>query len=162
VGRRRHKWGKQHHWRLSSYCNIKTNTNVSVVAPTTAANVQLEASSVATPFEQRSLGLELSLGQRFCNKVNFSVLQYAASAGAYSATWVSFSPMRAIPATTLGVEQNPGSVGNTAAGYISMSGCRVQGASAGAGTNADFSGYVLLTAELQSSSRMLAIPNRSM
>jgi hypothetical protein len=81
VGRRRHKSGKQHHWRLSSYYNVTTNTNVSVVAPTTAANVQLEASSVATPFEQRPLGLELSLGQRFCNKVNFSVLQYAASAG---------------------------------------------------------------------------------
>jgi hypothetical protein len=127
---------------------LPANTNVSVVVPTTATDVQLEAGSVATPFERRPLGLELSLCQRFYNKVNFSVLQYSMSAGAYSSTWVSFPPMRAVPATTLGVELNPGSVGNAAVGYISTNGCRVQGTSAGAGVNTDFSGYVLLTAEL--------------
>ena len=45
-----------------------------VTVPTTATNVQLEEGSVATPFEQRPIGLELSLCQRYyINMVNSGI-----------------------------------------------------------------------------------------
>jgi len=47
---------------------ITVSSDISVKVPKGAGNIQLEKGSVATPFEQRPYGLELSLCQRYYQK----------------------------------------------------------------------------------------------
>ena len=79
-------------------------------------NVQLEAGSVATPFEHRSYGEELALCQRYYQTLDFSrsmlgVLHRATSAGSGSpyGNFTLATPMRAYPTMTA-----PGSWGTAA------------------------------------------------
>ena len=51
-------------------------------------NIQLEFGSVATPFEQRPIGLELTLCQRYFESGNFKVTTYGSSSQAFSIKFV--------------------------------------------------------------------------
>lgn len=64
------------------------------------AQVQLEEGSVATPFENRPIGLELSLCQRYyeTRSVNQTGVYYVGAQGLNSITWVC--PKRVIPSVT--------------------------------------------------------------
>lgn len=78
-----------------------TNTTIEFNSGT-VANVQLEAGSIATPFEHRPYGLELSLCQRYFYKggASFNVTDY--SAGGAAAAYFTYTvpvQMRVEPAT---------------------------------------------------------------
>jgi hypothetical protein len=72
------------------------------------AQVQLEEGSVATPFEQRPIGLELSLCQRYCQTVRGTLLVSNSAIGSFGGAVVSLNlpqVMRATPSavvTTMG------------------------------------------------------------
>ena len=64
------------------------------------AKVQLEEGSVATPFEQRPIGYELSLCQRYFRAFDFNGYFFNDSynsAGAYNNILINYSKMRIIP-----------------------------------------------------------------
>lgn len=60
-------------------------------------NIQLEEGSVATPFEQRPYGLELSLCQRYYEVGTGYGLSYASSAAAYQRSIVMYSVSKRLP-----------------------------------------------------------------
>lgn len=65
----------------------------------TVANVQLEAGSIATPFEQRPVGHEMVLCERFCETVdNYTIFPTAAAGVAASSTFRTLK--RAAPTMT--------------------------------------------------------------
>jgi hypothetical protein len=59
--------------------NARTNSLGQQSGTFDIANVQLEAGGVATPFEQRPLGMELSLCQRYCERMDNASGQVAAN-----------------------------------------------------------------------------------
>lgn len=65
------------------------------------ANVQVEEGSVATPFEQRPLGLELSLCQRYYQTKTSLLVSGYGSGGSIQYTVVPIAPMRAAPTVTI-------------------------------------------------------------
>jgi hypothetical protein len=69
--------------------------------PITATNVQLEEGSIATPFEQRPIGLELSLCQRYYEKFTYSLGGYAASSTAFIAPLSFNTTKRVVPVVTI-------------------------------------------------------------
>jgi len=71
------------------------------------SQVQLEEGSVATPFEQRPLGLELALCQRYCERIHGAISGYAASTTIARCGYQFRVTKRAVPTLTLG------SVGST-------------------------------------------------
>ena len=67
----------------NSYTQITYNLPIRTTNIQTIAQVQLEKGSVATPFENRPIGLELSLCQRYYEKILTSIRAYADGAGFY-------------------------------------------------------------------------------
>jgi len=68
-------------------------------------NIQLEKGSVATPFEQRPIGYELSLCQRYY-RINPRILVSALSATELYIIWAFSEPMRIAPTVSL-VDTSP-------------------------------------------------------
>ena len=64
--------------------------------PITATNVQLEEGSKATPFEIRSIGLELGICQRYFELVYFSFVGYQSAGSGYDFT-LPMTPKRTVP-----------------------------------------------------------------
>lgn len=70
-------------------------------------NVQLEAGSMATPFERRPFGFELSLCQRYMYRLHSALTNHFLSAGTWSGATAGFFQgqmpqlMRAVPTLTL-------------------------------------------------------------
>ena len=61
-------------------------------------NVQLELGSIATPFERRSYGLELSLCERYYQRLKYSIIGYGGSASANLGGVAEYNvTMRAVP-----------------------------------------------------------------
>lgn len=76
------------------------------------SGVQLEEGSVATPFEQRPYGLELSLCQRYYEKGTGYGLSYGSSGAVYQRSNVMFSVSKRLPPSIIvtkvsGVATNP-------------------------------------------------------
>jgi hypothetical protein len=93
--------------------NISATGAISVIGTAGATfyitGVQLEAGSVATPFERRSYGQELSLCQRYYQSGNFKLWGYNTASNAVGTT-ISFNTvMRAAP-----VVATPGAFGSNA------------------------------------------------
>jgi hypothetical protein len=61
------------------------------------AQVQLEPGAVATPFEQRPIGTELALCQRYFEAGSTRIAMYASSGGTQPAGSIFYSPKRADP-----------------------------------------------------------------
>ena len=83
--------------------DVRTNTLGQQSGTFEIAQVQVEPGSVATPFEQRPIGTELSLCQRYYSAINQSSTYtwYADSAGRGNHTWFTLPvTMRAAPTTT--------------------------------------------------------------
>ena len=96
------------------------------------ALVQLEAGSVATPFDARSIGQELVLCQRYYQWANSS-MRVTAAAGDYLQSNINFSvPMRATPST---ININVGFVSNVGTVSIGVltTGARVEAQASAAG-----------------------------
>jgi hypothetical protein len=64
-------------------------------------DVQLEAGTIATPFERRPYGQELALCQRYYQAITCSMRAWASTANSFWNTNVSFTPMRATPTATI-------------------------------------------------------------
>lgn len=89
---------------LSSGDNVTLTVtgNISVIVPKGASDIQLEEGLIATPFEQRPIGMELSLCQRYYEKGSL----ITGTANAYTTTLVScqsvsINTKRIIPTVTL-------------------------------------------------------------
>lgn len=81
--------------------NTRTNSLGQQSGTFDIAQIQLEEGSVATSFEQRPIGLELSLCQRYYQKVDCDIIgDYVESGNAYQ-TWAFKVNMRSIPTVTL-------------------------------------------------------------
>ena len=61
------------------------------------AQVQIEPGPVATPFEQRPIGTELALCQRYFEAGSTRIAMYASSGGAHPANSIFYSPKRVNP-----------------------------------------------------------------
>jgi hypothetical protein len=97
-------------WQSANYTSVSGATSVVGTNGATfyITGVQLEAGSVATPFERRSYGQELALCQRYYTQIGDGGNPYAvlASGRLSSATAASLRlhlsvPMRAVPTATL-------------------------------------------------------------
>jgi len=81
--------------------------NIYVKVPKTATNIQLEPDDVATPFEQRPIGLELSLCQRYAYVINNGSGTERHGIGSWNSstaadiTVVLPEPMRIVPTLTI-------------------------------------------------------------
>jgi hypothetical protein len=107
-------------YTVSAAVDTSSTTNILVfiwsdVTDTTAgdflylANVQLEAGSVATPFERRPYGTELALCQRYFQKFSSTYETSLGTTGSIASSTTAFSvPMRASPTMTAS-DQNEGS-----------------------------------------------------
>ena len=66
--------------------------------PITATNIQLEEGSIATPFEQRPIGLELSLCQRYCELFGANMaISTSTNPMAQSGSYAFSVPKRGVP-----------------------------------------------------------------
>ena len=68
--------------------------------PIAATKIQLEEGSIATPFEQRPIGLEMSLCQRYYQIIKFIVSSYASAVQDYYSIQNFPTQMRAAPNIT--------------------------------------------------------------
>ncbi len=112
----------------------------------TIGNVQLEAGTIATPFERRSYEVELAFCQRYYRPFPATSYIYAVGGGTLYLP-IAWSPMRATPTTatpTQGLFPNTSSVSLTAEG---ASGGRVNVTFVGAGYGGGASSFTL-TSEL--------------
>jgi hypothetical protein len=107
------KQGSANAW--SGTLSNTTSAQANVIGTTGATfyitGVQLEAGTVATPFERRSYGTELALCQRYYIAETFSYIRYGRDVASSkpSSVWVDFPvPMRATPSATASTS---GSVG---------------------------------------------------
>jgi hypothetical protein len=89
-------------WSATAALSVTGNTSVVGTSGATfyITGVQLEAGSVATPFEHRQYGQELALCQRYYFLAGGSVRLYADTIGAYCSTVPPVTP-RATPTMTL-------------------------------------------------------------
>lgn len=129
--------------------------------------VQLEAGTVATPFERRSYGQELALCQRYCNLIdlgsNNSISHFTARTGGSIATVapanVFYPTMRAAPSTSTGslvvrtTTNGSGGTPTTQTSYIiTITDTRVAIGCTGLAVNTtyyvDIGGNILLSSEL--------------
>lgn len=83
--------------------------------------IQLEEGSVATPFEQRPVGLELSLCQRYYNTTTIKHVGYSSMTGWGWGASVSFAQMRSAPTVILGASAGPVNVSSFSAYSLSAS-----------------------------------------
>lgn len=67
----------------------------------TLSFLQIEQGSVATPFEQRPAGVEMSICRRFYRQVTWQTTVVADAASQDFYNIVNFEPMRAVPSATL-------------------------------------------------------------
>jgi len=156
--------GIEAHWSLGSGTSMKGTANawaasnfdsatgtVNPIATLGAtfnlAGVQLEAGTVATPFERRSYDTELALCQRYYQATNASVRSAATAAGQTFANSVNFAVhMRATPTISL----SSGTVLNSTQNAFSpsASGFRHEIISLAAGDSYSIDRTVIATAEL--------------
>jgi hypothetical protein len=79
-------------------------SNVSAVVPATATDVQLERGPVATPFEERPTGLELTLCRRYFQTGNVRMTAYQVGGSAIDYQHSFGIPMRTAPAIAFSSE----------------------------------------------------------
>jgi hypothetical protein len=131
-------WSATNTWKSSSQASwISTNGATFYIT-----GVQLEAGTVATPFERRSYGQELSLCQRYYQAFVGSQYLHSATGGAAGTTSVNyFKPflveMRSVPTFTFSGSFNADGAAyiahsNLTMNYANTASCRIQGALTGA------------------------------
>ena len=81
---------------LSFLIRLPANTTFTV----DIAQVQIEASPVATPFERRPIGTELALCQRYYQTINAYYLTYTAGNGTGFSQTITYPAMRVAPTVT--------------------------------------------------------------
>lgn len=110
----------------------------------TFTQVQLELGSVATPFEQRPIGTELALCQRYFYQPNVTYIEqsYGGGSGANTVTQIYFpTQMRAAPTITAGWSAGT----NAVAGAISALGVIGASAQLTSNTSGDFAASITWT-----------------
>jgi hypothetical protein len=114
-------------WQSGNYFTSGTAVNWATSGNSISLTLlQLEAGSVATPFERRSYGQELALCQRYYQLSLVNVACQAVNGTGNLQTAVTFPSMRAAPTVTL----SGGTYNNTSAIYAS--GATTSGVSVGA------------------------------
>jgi hypothetical protein len=136
-------------WQSGNYfvANGFTNWGLTANATISATLLQLEAGSVATPFERRSYGHELTLCQRYYQIVDsLSFWGMGASGAAFGGSMLTFVPLRSSP--TLGV--GSWAYGNSSGGTANASSTHITAyATASSAAGASFTANALtLSAEL--------------
>jgi hypothetical protein len=91
----------------------------------TIGNIQLEAGSVATPFERRSYGQELALCQRYFEATDLGKSAYFNTAGGTSALWWDFKVTKRATPTITGVVTGSATA-STNGVYVSASNANAQ------------------------------------
>ena len=115
--------------------------------PIAATKVQLELGSIATPFENRPIGLELALCQRYCLPFSYGHDFYATVTVQIDRITYKIPEMRATP--TVGTLSNSNSVNTTSIVVSPITARSVQLQVQGSGIgNIGATGSCLLTAEL--------------
>ena len=147
-------------YSITASVDTASTTNIIVfiwsdVTDTTAGDflyvtdVQLEPGSVATPFEQRPIGTELALCQRYCivstqSIAAFSFYTPVSSTSDLGANVFFHVTMRATPTVALGTQSTPGAGG---AGNLSPDGFRYTGITGASNTAYSVTGFTA-TSEL--------------
>ena len=156
LGMGSNRSGTANAWNSGNYLGVSGATSVVGTSGATfyITGVQLEAGSVATPFERRHYGQELQLAQRYYQFINARVFQWegyynVAGYGMYAATAFPVK-MRAAPTITA---PSPSANGNT--GAITFNGYEdsvlMSSVSSGAGSGYIYwssTTYVTASAEL--------------
>lgn len=110
-------------------------------------DVQLEEGSIATTFEQRPIGLELSLCQRYWEKVNYDLTSYASAAGQFSSIYVTWPEKRVSTTPTTITVSGSTNVSYNSAQSVNAKGAAFYFTSVAAGTTR-VSGTAVVDAEL--------------
>ena len=106
-------WGTLHDTKLAVKLNLATG--VGIGTSIAIGNVQLEEGSVATPFEQRPYGLELSLCQRYYETGGFFAPGYNVTASSIGGIYAFKQRKRVAPSmtTSTSAQSNCGNLGYT-------------------------------------------------
>jgi hypothetical protein len=135
-----------------SSSNLLSATGATSVVGTSGATfyitgVQLEAGSVATPFERRDYGRELIMCERYLERCQYSILGYGAANWIISSA-VNYREVKRANPTLFATNEYSDNVGSAAFPYVNT----VYGMSAwitpATTGNADFRGYFFAIAEL--------------
>jgi len=93
-------------WQAGNYIANSTTSNFLGTLNGTLAitDIQIEVGPVATPFEQRPIGMELALCQRYYEVITSTgIIGSSSGVGALVGNWVTFStPKRIIPTLSVG------------------------------------------------------------
>ena len=111
--------------------------------------VQLEEGSVATPFEQRPYGLELSLCQRYYEIKEYQILDYSSIASEFCSCLVNYSQTKRVTPTTItNSNEYLVNIATITFPYVSsINGASIYVTTLGAGV-CDYRGKLIASAEL--------------
>jgi hypothetical protein len=114
-------------WSSSTFTGVTGATSVVATNGATfyITGVQLEAGSVATPFERRSYGQELALCQRYYEVTDIGRANFFNVGGGSAGVWWDFKVTKRATPTITGVTTGSASVG-TSAVYISATNANPQ------------------------------------
>lgn len=92
-------------WQIGNFISTANQVNCLATVGNVFAitGVQLEAGSLPTTFEHRHIGIELSLCQRYFNRLNIAdgFYRYVGASGSFALATVPFPSMRSAPSATL-------------------------------------------------------------
>lgn len=130
--------------------SITGGTNTTIEFNTgTVANVQLEAGSIATPFEHRPYGLELSLCQRYFEAGSFSANGYMQASTSNITVQYTYKVTKRIAVTPTASGTSGSTISNNALSNGDTGAFTIMLATNGSGSgNAFYSGYWTASAEL--------------
>jgi hypothetical protein len=138
-------------WSANNYASATGAVSVAGTSGATwyVTGVQLEKGSVATSFDYRPYGTELSLCQRYYRSIALGFQGVIAVSGSYGVNITGLEAMRALPTLTwVNSQQLNGFANSTGGTFTTSTGVVYYKIATGATSNGSFIDQVTLTAEL--------------